>query len=389
MSDTGGATPGAALWNLGFRPFYLCAGAFAAISIALWTCEYAGVLPFRYVGVPLRHGHEMLFGYALAVVTGFLFTAVRNWTGAPTPSGRLLAAYVALWLAGRILVLTPFTAAAAIANALFVFAVALGIGVPLARAANRRNYFFIALLAGLACATVAVHLALLQVITLPPMLGMQAALDILLFLMAVMGGRVIPMFTNNGVAGAGAVRLPWVERSALGLVLALIAADLMQAGPAATATCAGAAAVVHALRLALWRPWRTGANPLVWILHAGYGWIVVHLALRAAASFDLVAASIAIHALTVGAIGSLSIGMMVRTARGHTGRPLAADRCERACFALIQAAAVARVFGAAWLPQAYLAVIGVSAACWCSAFTLYAVHHWPVLARPRVDGKPG
>jgi len=106
-----------ALWNLGFRPFYLLASIFAAISIPLWVCQYAGYLPAAPFRSPVWHGHEMLFGYTLAVVTGFLFTAVRNWTGQPTPSGATLAAFALLWVAGRVLVLTPYETAAALANA--------------------------------------------------------------------------------------------------------------------------------------------------------------------------------------------------------------------------------------------------------------------------------
>src|SRR6476469_3701245 len=144
-----------ALWNLGFRPFYLLASVFAALSVALWTCEYAGYLAAGYLRNPVWHGHEMLFGYTLAVVTGFLFTAVRTWTGQPTPAGALLAAYAALWVAGRVLVLTPYALAAALVDAAFPLAVAVGIGIPLVRSRNRRNYVFIAVLVVLSVATLA------------------------------------------------------------------------------------------------------------------------------------------------------------------------------------------------------------------------------------------
>ena len=131
------ATPRSALWNLGFRPFYLAASLFAALSVAVWTAQYAGALPAGYLGGILQHGHEMLFGYVLAVVAGFLLTAVRNWTGQPTPTGAILAALVALWLAGRIMVLTPFPVASALVNAAFPLAVAAAIGVPLAASRNQ------------------------------------------------------------------------------------------------------------------------------------------------------------------------------------------------------------------------------------------------------------
>ncbi len=378
-----------ALWNLGFRPFYLLASVFAALSVALWTCEYAGYLPAGYLRGPVWHGHEMLFGYTLAVVTGFLFTAVRNWTGQPTPTGALLAAYAALWVAGRVLVLTPYAWAAALANAAFPLAVAVGIGIPLVRSGNRRNYFFIALLVLLGLATLAVHLSFLGMLAWPRLASLQAGLDVVLFIMAVMGGRVIPMFTNNGVPGAKATRHSLVEKLALGGVVALFAADLVQAPAIMVAVLALAVAAAHATRLYMWQPWRTRSAPLVWILHAGYGWIVVYLVLRALAMLGFIAEPLAIHALTIGAIGGLTIGMMTRTARGHTGRSLTADGFEVTCFVLVQLAAAIRVFGGMLLPGVYLATVITSAICWSSAFALYAIRYWPVLAQPRLDGKPG
>ena len=378
-----------ALWNLGFRPFYLLASIFAALSVALWVGEYAGLLPGGYVRNPLWHGHEMLFGYTLAVVTGFLFTAVRNWAGKPTPSGGLLAAYAALWIAGRVLVLTPYGGAAAAVNAAFPLAVAVGIGVPLVRSGNRRNYFFVALLAMLALVAMAMHLSLLGVVAWPPFASLQAGLDVVLFIMAVMAGRVIPMFTNNAIPGTAATRRSAIERVALGGLLVLLAADLLQAPAAVIAVLSLSAAAAHAARLYLWQPWRTRATPLVWILHAAYAWIVVYLVLRAGVALDLVAEPIAVHALTIGAIGGMTIGMMTRTARGHTGRPLAVDRYEVACYALVQTAAIIRVFGGMLLPALYVATVVASALCWSAAFALYAIRYWPVLSRPRLDGKPG
>jgi len=378
-----------ALWNLGFRPFYFLASVFAALSVALWTCEYTGYLSPGYLRVPVWHGHEMLFGYTLAVVTGFLFTAVRNWTGRPTPTGALLAAYAALWVAGRMLVLTPYALTAALVNAAFPLAVAVGIGIPLIRSGNRRNYFFIALLVVLSLATLAVHLSFLGILGWPQLVSVQVGLDVVLFIMAVMGGRVIPMFTNNGIPGAQATRHPLVEKLALGGVLVLFAADLLQASAIVVAVLALAVAAAHAARLYLWQPWRTWSSPLVWILHAAYGWIVIYLVLRALAALGFIAEPLAVHALTIGAIGGLTIGMMTRTARGHTGRPLIADRFEAMCYVLVQLAAAIRVFGGILLPGIYLTTVIASAICWSSAFALYAIRYWPVLARPRIDGKPG
>jgi uncharacterized protein involved in response to NO len=331
----------------------------------------------------------MLFGYALAVVAGFLLTAVRAWTGQPTAVGAPLMALAALWVAGRLLILTPWHAAAAVVNAAFPLALATAIAIPLLRARNARNYFFVGLLALMSVLVAVLHLALLGMVVLPPRLGLALGLDVMLFIMAVMGGRVIPMFTNNGVPGAGAARHPVVEKLALGSVLVLFLADLLQMQSVIVAAIALIAVVAHGARLALWRSWRTLAAPLVWILHAAYAWIVVYLALRALSAAGWLGESFAIHALTVGAIGGLTLGMMTRTARGHTARPLVADRFELAMFLLIQVAAAIRVFGGMASPESYLASVQLSGLLWSAAFGLYAVRYWPVLTRPRLDGKPG
>ncbi len=387
------APAGFALWNLGFRPFYLLASIFSATSVLLWAGQFSGLLPHAYLASPLWHGHEMLIGYASAVIAGFLLTAVRAWTGLPTASGRPLLALAALWLAGRVLVLTPFTIAAAVVNAAFPLAIAVAIGIPLVRSRNTRNYFFVGLLALISALVLATHLVFQG--RLPAVLGLQGAdllhvqLDLVLFIMAVIAGRVVPMFTNNGIPGTGASRNALLEKVALAGILLLFAADLLQFPPALVAIIALAAALAHGLRLALWKPWRTCAAPLVWILHAAYAWIVVHLVLRGLTGFGLLAGSYAVHALTVGAIGGMTLGMMVRTARGHTGRILLADRSEMAMFLLVQAAALVRVFAGIVSPALYLNSIELSGLLWAAAFALYAVRYWPVLTRPRLDGKPG
>ncbi|MCC7463995.1 MAG: NnrS family protein [Gammaproteobacteria bacterium] len=377
------------LWRLGFRPFYLLAAMFAALSVALWAAQFVGLLPRAYLAGPTWHAHEMLFGYTLAVVSGFLLTAVRNWTGQPTPTGWPLAALAALWVAGRVLVLTPWGAAAAIVNVAFPLGVALGIGQPLWRARNRRNYFFVGLLVLLALAIAALHLSELGLLALPAWVGLQLGMDVILFVMSVMAGRVVPMFTNNGAPGARARRIPALERAVLGGVLALLVADLIGLRGVALLALALALASVHAWRLWLWDTRATLRTPLLWVLHCAYAWIPVHLALRAAVEAGWVTRPLAVHALTVGAIGGLTIGMMVRTARGHTGRPLVADRFETTAFALVAAAAVARVFWPLLVPAQYLTSVWVSALLWSAGFLLYALRYWPILARPRADGLPG
>jgi uncharacterized protein involved in response to NO len=380
---------GLALWQLGFRPFYLLASSFAALSIPLWALQYAGLLPAAYLHGPMWHAHEMLFGFTLAVIVGFLLTAGRNWSNQPTPTGAALAALALLWVAARLLVLTPWGWAAAAANVGFALAAALALARPLWAARNRRNYFFVGLLGLLAGAALAVHLQLLGVVVLPPWVGLTLALDVVLFIMAVMAGRVVPMFTNNGVPGARAKRDPRIETLALGSVLLLLVAGLLPLPGALLAALAALACAAHLARWWLWQPWTTWRTPLVWVLHAAYLWIPVHLALRAAAALGMLPGSLAAHALMVGAAGGLIIGMMTRTARGHTARPLRADRADIACYALVLAAALVRVGLPLLQPAWNMGAVLASAALWSAGFGLYALHYAPVLLRPRLDGRPG
>ena len=384
-----GGPRGFALWQLGFRPFYLLASVFAALSIPLWALQFAGWLERPYLAGPLWHAHEMLFGFTLAVIVGFLFTAGSNWTNRPTPTGAPLAALALLWVAGRVLVLTPFGWAAALVNAAFPLAAAIALAIPFIAARSRRNYFFVVLLLLLTAADLVVHLDRLGVLHVPAWNVIAIGLDAVLFIMTVMAGRVIPMFTNNGVPGASAMRHPAVEQAALGLTLALLVADALQLQGLPLALLAFAAALAHLARWWLWQPWTTGRAPLVWVLHVAYAWIPVHLLLRAAAQAGWLAPSLATHALTVGAAGGLIIGMMTRTARGHTGRALRPDRWDVACYLLVIAAALVRVLLPLAAPALTVHAVLCSAAFWSGGFGLYAVRYWPVLTRPRLDGRPG
>lgn len=381
--------PAFALWNLGFRPFYLLGSAFASLSVGLWGLQSTGWLGAAYLQGSLWHAHEMLFGFVLAVMVGFLFTAGRNWSNRPTPTGVPLALLALLWVAGRILVLTPFAWTAAIVNMAFPLAAAIALAIPFIAASNRRNYFFIGVLLLMSAASFSVHLAQMGLIAMPGWLGLQVGLDLMLFVIAVMAGRVVPMFTNNGIPGAGATRYPPLERTALGALLLLLAVDVLQVGGTVFIGIAAACACLHLARWLFWKPWRTLREPMVWVLHAAYAWVPLHLALRGLGEAGWIAPTTATHALTVGAAGVLIIGMMTRTARGHTGRELRADAADITCYTLIFAAAVVRVMLPLIAPQYTLESIVWSAGLWSAGFGLYAVRYWAVLSRARVDGTPG
>jgi len=329
----------------------------------------------------------MLYGFTLAVITGFLFTAVRNWTERPTPTGGWLMAIAALWVAGRILILTPFAWPSALANVAFPLAVAIGIGIPLFRSRNRRNYVFVAIFAVIALSELYVHFSRLLTWRVPAWVGIQVALDLVLVVMTIMAGRVIPMFTTNAIREAKSRRNTGVERTALSTVLALLDAVHVKGAPLVAVLVL--AALSHVVRWSLWAPHKTFRTPLVWVLHAAYVWIPIHFLLRGGSELQLIAPPLAVHALTVGAIGGLTIGMMTRTAKGHTGRILRADAGDVTCYSMVLTAAVVRVFGSLLLPRLYAGCVLISAALWSAGFGVYAVRYWAPLIRARVDGKPG
>ena len=381
--------PGGALWALGFRPFYLLAAALAVLSVPLWALQFGGWLGTPVLRGAAWHGHEMVFGYALAVLIGFLFTAGRNWSGQPTPTGPALMALAAAWVLARALVLAPWPAAAAVANVAVPWLAAWGLWRALHAGGNQRNYFFVGLLVLMGLAAGVFHATEQGWVALPRGLGLPVALDLVLFMIAVMGGRVIPMFTNNGVPGVNARRDARVEKAALGSTLMLLASDALGLGGAPLAVLLALAWLAHAMRWLLWQPWKTLRVPLVWVLHLAYAWLLVHLALRAAAALEILPPGPATHALTVGVIGSITLGMMTRTSLGHTGRPLKATWIETTAYLSLTGAALVRVAGPLLLPAGLRHAAATSAALWAVAFLLFLWRYGPFMVRPRADGRPG
>ncbi len=373
--------PRFALWDLGFRPFYLLASAFASLSIMVWALQFSGFMPQTYLQGPMWHAHEMLFGFTLAVLSGFLLTAVPNWTGHATPKGPYLAMLVAIWVAGRILVLSPWGWLAAGVNVVFPLAVASALVIPLFKSRNRRNYFFVALLVFMAMLQLVVHLHALGVLQVPSWAGISLGLDVMLFVLSIMGGRVIPMFTNNAIPGVKAVRYPAVEKIALGSILLIILADLFNSSGSLFALLLLVAFFAHLTRWLLWTPWKTLNTPLVWVLHVAYAWIPLHLIFRSMGAMAWISSSAATHALTVGAIGSMTIGMMTRTALGHTGRKLVAGKVEITCYVFVATAALIRVFVPLMYPSLIMNAVLLSAIFWSLGFSLYTLRYWSILSR--------
>jgi uncharacterized protein involved in response to NO len=378
---------GAPLFALGFRPFYLLAAAFAAVAVPAWIAAQAGwPLPAR-IDV-MWHMHEMVFGFALAVVVGFLYTAGYNWTQLWTPRGARLAALAGVWVAGRVaMVAAPPVLAAAVDVAFLPLA-----AYPLYRvfklSGNRRNMFLVVLLALLALANACFHAATLGWVALDPTRPVHAAIMLIVVIEIAIGGRVIPMFTRSAVPESRPVQDARRDRYAL--VMTVLAGAAWTAGLAAplTASLALLAGAGQAARLIGWQPWRTWRHPLLWVLHVSYAWIPLGFVLLALAQYGVVSGSAALHVLTVGALAGLIIGMITRTALGHTGRPLKAGRAECAMFVLVQAAVVLR-FAAAVLPSWRMTTLVLAGACWSAAFLAYLAVYAPYLSAARADGREG
>lgn len=369
-----------------FRPLFLAAGAFALVAIALWAGALARGAPA--LG-PAWHGHELLFGYGGAVVAGFVLTAAVRWTGRATLRGAALAALLLLWTAARVaaaLPAVPAGADAALGGGFFVLT-AFGAGRAIVAARSRRNYGVVAILAAFAALDLAFWLipAARSRVLLATLLAMLA-------LIAVIGGRILPLFTANAVPGLR-VRPAGQLRDRLALAALALLAVLVLVPPAPTrlvGAVAAVAALAHALRLWGWGGARTGRRPLLAVLHAAYACLPAGLALLAARRLGApLPPWVALHVLAVGAFGLMTLGMMTRVALGHTGRVLRADRATAAAYALLAAAALARAaapFAGAGTGRALLLA---SAALWCAAFALFLGAYAPRLLAPRVDGRPG
>lgn len=383
------------LLSYGFRPFFLAAALWAATAIGLWIAMLSTgfTLPTRFD--PLTwHIHEMLFGFVLAAIAGFLLTAVANWTGRQPVSGALLGTLVGLWLLGRIASLAsqyiPVWLAIA-ADLLFPLGLATVVAREIIAANSRRNIPIIAPIFILAVADLLVDLGLDGFGTLSAY-GWRLALAAILILISVVGGRIIPSFTRNWLVSRGVSRLPGrkglIDLGALGVLhgALIVWVFFPLTRPTGIALLAGAT-----LNLWRWLGWRgiaTRSEALLAVLHVGYGWLVLGIAALGLASLDVAfPLSAAIHTLTAGAIGTMILAMMTRVSRGHTGRELSADDLTTLIYALVVLAAAVRI-AAAMVADARGGLLLAAAALWIGAFALFAVRYVAFLVRPTLRHEP-
>lgn len=386
---------GAALFSHGFRPFFL-GGALVAATVPMATAlSLSGALSVGAAYGPIAyHGHEMVFGYLAAVVSGFVLTAVPNWTGRLPVVGRRLIALFGLWIAGRLAL--PFSGTfgagvAAVIDAPFLFVMALVMWREVSAGKNWRNAPVCVLVTVLAMANLLWHLDALG--NGAGTLDLRAGMAVISVLIALIGGRITPSFTRNWLVKTGRSTLNAstgpLDRTALGVLIAALSVWLVAPQHTITGVLLFLAAALHLLRLSRWRGWRTAAEPLVSILHIGYLWLPVGLVFLGISAIDplSVTPSLALHALTAGAAGVMPLAVMTRATLGHTGRELRADAPTVAIYLLINLGAVARL-AAGFMPAYYVSAVTVAALLWSGAFLLFAAVYGRYLAAPRPSARP-
>ncbi len=384
---------GFALFALGFRPFFLAAGLSSLLLIFFWLMVLGGVTTTgSYYHGNYWHSHEMLFGYVAAVAAGFLLTAVRNWTGIQTLRHTPLALLALLWLLGRLAPLAVFQLPGwliALLDISFLPAVAVSIAIPLLAKSQKSNYIFSVLLLVMGIANLLTHAQYLGFTEQTASIGISLMLYLVITLIMVMGGRVIPFFSERGVMGLTTQSWPLIEKLTIPSIVTVALLASVLPNSIILAPVALFAAGVHGIRLYGWYGKKIWSVPMVWILQLGYLWLVIGLLLLALASLAVIQREFAVHALTTGGIGLITLGMMSRVALGHSGREITASRPIFWAFILLSLSPLFRVLMPLLMPDWYRQSLMLSGGLWGAAFLLFVLVYLPILIRPRVDGQPG
>lgn len=381
------------LFALGFRTFFALAGLSALILIVLWNAIFQGTLTAEnYFSGSFWHAHEMLLGYTVAVIAGFLLTAVRNWTGRPTVSGSQLAGLGLLWLYGRVVpfyegLLPDFLIA--LLDFAFLPLLAYQISKPIMQSRHYKSLVFIGIIFLLALGNALVHLEILGFAENTAWPGIQLVIGTIIVLILIIAGRVFPFFTERGLLGTIVIKNPALDNWSIASALLVFGLQTFAVSGTWLALAAVLAALANSARVSGWYVQKIWYVPLLWVLYTGYGWIILGFILTTLSAYSLITPSLALHAFTLGGIGVLTLGMMARVSLGHTGRPLKASNAIATAFVLINLAALIRVFLPIAWSNWYSVFVYVSTLSWLLAFSLFAFVYAPMLTSPRVDGQPG
>jgi len=396
LSDSDSTPSRFALFDYGFRPFFLLAGLYAFAIVPIWLYFYAHGGTFGSLPTMYWHAHEMLYGFVAAAIVGFLLTAVPSWTGARGFAGKPLIALVALWFLGRLAMasvgLVPFWITA-VAELSLLPGLAVLLIPPLTRSQNRNTPLLIVV--GVLWLIDAAFLwALAHGDVVLATRSMTLAIDIVLILVTVIGGRIVPAFTANALRRRGlevnVTSRRWLELTVIAAMVAIALADVFAPATLFSGALALFAAAAHALRLSGWRSFKTRGESILWILHVAYAWLPIGLAMKGI--WLLADAQWAMkwqHALTAGVFGTMILAVMTRASLGHTGRPLVVTRSITLAYLLLTASIVLRVFGGAAWAERYVTIMMVAGIAWAASFLLYLIVYTPILTLPRADGKPG
>jgi len=381
---------GIALFSAGFRPFFLLAGLWAAAALALFVGRLHGaVAPLSHLDPIAWHFHELLFGFVAATLTGFLLTAIPNWTGRLPLQGGGLMALTAVWIAGRLAMLTPdlfSPPAAALTDMAFLLAVLVVTAREVTAGRNWRNLAIIGALALFVAGNGLIHAEALAMIDLAGELagaGKRLSLAVIIALITLVGGRIVPSFTRNWMKKQGAANLPAsfgrVDGAALATTIVALGLWVLVPDGPVTASLLVLAGIANLARLAGWRGWRTGAEALVWVLHLGYLWIPIGLVLLGLSQWwSALPPAVALHALTAGAMGTMTLAVMSRATLGHTGRALRAGPAMTAAYVLVSLAACVRIVAGIW-DGAGPGLLWIAAASWIAAFSIFIAVCGPML----------
>ncbi|WP_028862141.1 NnrS family protein [Psychromonas aquimarina] len=383
--------PKTAFLEFAFRPFFLFASLQSIIALLLWNGLLTGSFSLNLYGGSLWwHMHEMLFGFAAAVIVGFLLTAVQNWTGVRSLNGKGLLLLVCIWLAARVLFFFPDTVnhwVIALIDIAFLPLSAAALAYPIVKVKLWRNLMFIPILLIMSVCNALMHYS---IASHNPILMNSASSSMVLLVtlvMTIMGGRVFPMFTANGTRTPRVDAIIWLEKLTVGstILAVLTGSGFIELPALLTAVIFFTAAAAHTVRMLRWKIWVTLKTPLVWSLHLSYWCIAIGLFMYGLSEITTsVSHSQATHALTVGAMGTMILSMISRVSLGHTGRMIVVGKIMSGAFAALILAFIVRVFGSYWITN-YSHVITLAVGLWVIGYGSFIALYFPILIKPRVN----
>jgi uncharacterized protein involved in response to NO len=387
---------GIAILNLAFRPFFAGAAVFSVLSMLVWMGIYIFGWQWQPVGLPAAtwHAHEMIYGYGMAVIAGFLLTAVKNWTGVQTLYGMPLLLLFLLWLTARLLLLVGgagVLAWAALADGLFNLLLVAALAWPIFKVRQFKQFGILSKVILLMLANLLFYAGVLEIYPWGVQAGLYSGVYLILALIFVMSRRVLPFFIERGVGQPVTLtNRAWLDGASLFLFLAFWIADIIEPDSLLVACLAGVLCVLHAVRLAGWYAAGIWEKPLLWVLYLAYVAVAIGFALKVAVYLFGISPFLPLHAFTYGGVGLFTLGMMARVTLGHTGRNILEPPAAVAwMFGLLAIGSVVRVALPLFDAAHYVLWIGVSQVLWVLAFSLFLWAFLPMLFQPRTDGQFG